>query len=1331
MNTLLSTAAGNALIVAGLFVVLMLLRRWIRNPAVFHLLCLLVLLKLLTPPMWRMELAWLPAREARSGTATRSMGTPVQADSATRGRGPAIGHDGRGIAASDGARVTVPSDLRLTQSSDAGRTVAHSQPARLSLSAWFTTVWLGGSIVVLVVAMTRVFRFQHYLRGHNETPAEANRLTAALAEHLGLRKTPYVQFVPVDVSPMLSALAGGARIIMPTGLWQQVDQRGREALLLHELAHYDRRDHWVRVVEFLATVLYWWNPILWWLRHEMRVAEEQCCDAIVVAAFPEQRRSYAEAIVKTLGCVSTTPVVPGAIGVGLNRNVEQRLSRIMLDEPTARLNGWAKLSAAVIAIGLLPLAPTFAQADRGGDKPFGQEAADGHTLVSQDTITVCVVTTNDQPAVGVEVAAFVNGKAWETLFTSDGQGQVFVPADWLQEDSPDKTRAVLWIRDDQSHLGWLDFDRLESGDRQKRRARRIVLLPRDRTVRGKLVDNHGRALPGVSIGVERLYHKRNGYVRQYSVTDSEWFAPAKSDASGNFTIVLPAADCELRPLHPSWIGKRIPRNADTDDLGAITLAPAGRIEGRVVHGNTGRPLVGHRIGAQAMDWDSLSDRSAGWADTRTDEDGRYVLGGLPAGMFNVLHLGLIEDPQWTGPAHEGVAVVVGEAVQANFEVARGKRLVGKVIDGTTGKPLPRIPVGYYGSARPDSGAACMMTRTKDDGSFEFFVPPGVSKVYVADGKFRSVPDSSRTLHVREDADSRPLVLKAGPPASGLVAESVSEEPATIAGTEQMAPRRKADAYQACLQLLPPAGMSVTKVEVRTVFKGARHPSMWSSAAGEKVKVPMGTFTDGRAAFFLIEAKGFQPARSAELVVQETMPPLTVRLKAAAFAPIRGRVVDGAGRPVADATVRVRRRIYGRDIKFPWGLEYQTGTDGRFEIEHVRVGDRIRIHIDKDGTGGALSEWLEPDTKEVISLPDFVLGPPESKLGGRVRDYEGFAVVGAKVSLLNDRAVTTKSDADGKFLLSNVPVGEIQLSIESSGFPPDTCVAYAGKTDNEVRVNRISADDRKNHTVRIHLRTADGQSVTNATLYWCEHEGRHLMTMPGRKGNEHAVEFARNARRSAGKAFVVLVTADGYAFAHSDPIPNRQNPPPVTIELQPAQPVTLRGSVVNGDGEPIADAEVGLSLRLTAADNSERWRFFNSRAELPRTDADGRFAIPGLHVGSQLAVYVSKLGYAGVWSKRVKLEESREYHLSDLTLRVGTAKISGSVLDERGEPIADALVTLLDLGPVIATTDSHGRFRFDSIGDRKYPMRVVSEEGRWHGEVVANTTDLTVTLRGDR
>ena len=59
-------------------------------------------------------------------------------------------------------------------------------------------------------------------------------------------------------------------------------QEQRDAVLIHELAHLKRRDHWVRRLEAVVLGLDWWNPVAWWARREIEKAEEECCNAWIV-----------------------------------------------------------------------------------------------------------------------------------------------------------------------------------------------------------------------------------------------------------------------------------------------------------------------------------------------------------------------------------------------------------------------------------------------------------------------------------------------------------------------------------------------------------------------------------------------------------------------------------------------------------------------------------------------------------------------------------------------------------------------------------------------------------------------------------------------------------------------------------------------------------------------------------------------------------------------------------------------------------------------------------------------------------------------------------------
>ncbi len=152
-----------------------------------------------------------------------------------------------------------------------------------------------------------------------------------MAEKLRLRRRPPVWLMPGRVAPMLWAAGGSPCILFPSDLLGQTTTEQQNALLVHELAHLRRRDHWVRWLEFAASGLYWWNPVLWFARRELREAEEQCCDAWVTSTLPGAGKTYAVALLETLDFLSDAPRATPllASGVGRVADLKRRLTMIM------------------------------------------------------------------------------------------------------------------------------------------------------------------------------------------------------------------------------------------------------------------------------------------------------------------------------------------------------------------------------------------------------------------------------------------------------------------------------------------------------------------------------------------------------------------------------------------------------------------------------------------------------------------------------------------------------------------------------------------------------------------------------------------------------------------------------------------------------------------------------------------------------------------------------------------------------------------------------------------------------------------------------------------
>jgi bla regulator protein BlaR1 len=351
-----------------------------RQPALKHSLWLLVLLKLITPPIVGIplpEFAWLHA-------ATSEHASSGGDESLPRLEGPSgpwnLDID---IVPEDGAVETAapsPVDTQLppplgpelplwAEQETPALPAAVAEPSledRYWSIPWrwlVPVVWLSGSAWWFALTTIRIERFQRSLKYAIPASPTLEQQARELARRLGLTYCPAIWLVPGRISPLVWSLGSTRRLFLPVKLWERLNNEQQATLLAHELAHLRRRDHWVRSLELVVTGLYWWHPVVWWACRELREAEEQCCDAWVVWAFPDSARAYATALVETVDFLSETAVAVPAVasGFGHVHDLRRRLTMIMRGTTPKALSSVGLLAVLGLGICLLPLLPTQAQ----------------------------------------------------------------------------------------------------------------------------------------------------------------------------------------------------------------------------------------------------------------------------------------------------------------------------------------------------------------------------------------------------------------------------------------------------------------------------------------------------------------------------------------------------------------------------------------------------------------------------------------------------------------------------------------------------------------------------------------------------------------------------------------------------------------------------------------------------------------------------------------------------------------------------------------------------------------------------------------------------------
>jgi beta-lactamase regulating signal transducer with metallopeptidase domain len=310
-----------------------------KRPIITHLLWLLVFVKLLTPPIITVPAIPIPWMSE----ATPAISSKINEQ-----------HDFQ------------PANVSGSMSKASLSTEMRSG-VLLQAKHWLLIVWALGSLAVLIWSIFQICRFHRLLRKESETGSPERQSAAKeIAACLGLKTVPTIHTTSASISPMVWWIFGKVWVVIPAALFNQMNENQIRWILSHELAHVRRRDYMVRWIEWLACVCFWWNPIIWWARYNLRANEELCCDALVLSSMKPKPYIYGDSLLKAveiLACpVNRPPVIASGINGGelLKRRVKMIISKKLIGSDLR----WLKTAIMLGALIVLPLGLINAQDDK-------------------------------------------------------------------------------------------------------------------------------------------------------------------------------------------------------------------------------------------------------------------------------------------------------------------------------------------------------------------------------------------------------------------------------------------------------------------------------------------------------------------------------------------------------------------------------------------------------------------------------------------------------------------------------------------------------------------------------------------------------------------------------------------------------------------------------------------------------------------------------------------------------------------------------------------------------------------------------------------------------
>ncbi|HUH00726.1 MAG TPA: sigma-70 family RNA polymerase sigma factor [Kofleriaceae bacterium] len=439
--------------------------------------------------------------------------------------------------------------------------------------------------------------------------------------------------------------------------------------------------------------------------------------------------------------------------------------------------------------------------------------------------------------------------------------------------------------------------------------------------------------------------------------------------------------------------------------------------------------------------------------------------------------------------------------------------------------------------------------------------------------------------------------------------------------------------------------------------------------------------------------------------------------------LEGQVIDESEAPVPRAIVAI-------DTNPPRIITAE--EDGSFAIDRLIARTyRLEAHAG-DRYAGPVQLALTADAEPVV-----LRARPAGVVSVHVQDEATRSpIAGAAIELRSTLTWTAETDAAGDAELRGVAAAMMPLRVVAKGYAPAAAMLWTSDDPSIPRHQVMSL--RRGAAVRGVVVDAAGKPIAGARVLAVAASEPFPVEDPQRDGVVTDAQGRWSLEAIAAGTYRFVAHGDGLAPATTAPMLVDGVHERTGIEIRVPGAAVIAGKVITADGAPVPAAMVRVVAR-----GDVFWRY----AAQVYSAEDGSYRVEGL---PRLEVdVVASQGTASSELVPVDLTEQTSVDLA-LTLSI-TGAIAGTVVDEKGAPLAEAMVAVEPVftgvlhehatwgvrGDQYAISDPSGGFRFGGLPAGDYRVRAArpggSEAALWSSAgVVAATgrTDLRVIVPAD-
>ncbi|WP_148136136.1 M56 family metallopeptidase [Candidatus Formimonas warabiya] len=191
---------------------------------------------------------------------------------------------------------------------------------------WF----LGAMLFLIWLVYTNYSLHRKLIMRGTPAPEAVNLLVRECKKKMGVEQNIEIVMQDLVSTPALLGVMKPKILLSPANL--PIGDKALSYILLHELAHFKRKDLPVNYLLLVLQVMHWFNPVIWYCFKRIREDMEVAADEMVLDVLDrEEQKAYGKALLSVLENFHPPRLVPKLIGmVDDRKNIERRIRMIKM-----------------------------------------------------------------------------------------------------------------------------------------------------------------------------------------------------------------------------------------------------------------------------------------------------------------------------------------------------------------------------------------------------------------------------------------------------------------------------------------------------------------------------------------------------------------------------------------------------------------------------------------------------------------------------------------------------------------------------------------------------------------------------------------------------------------------------------------------------------------------------------------------------------------------------------------------------------------------------------------------------------------------------------------